>query len=562
MKKYFINKLTFLMLGIVALSSCESLELDLLDDPNNLPPESINVTAGINNLQFSLNNMFRSLESFASRSVRLSYMFGTTYQNAFPPGTAQGAWDTAYASILQDSEPILEQASLFDAAYEIGIVRTIRGFALMNLVDFWGDVPYTEANQGFDNFNPTLTPGSEVYQAAIDELDQAILQLERYIDPNITVGELPSGDLPINFFFDGDIGNEVVKAENWLKFAYTLKFKMYLNMGDAAKVSQLIASGNLIDENSENVAFHYSTITNPESRNPLYASQYGNRVSIYMSNSLMAGMLAGDPNDTSFPREGNSVYGVTDPRINYYFYRQTLSYPSNTDIPSLGDALPCADDVSPYPPNVAFCATEGGYWGRDHGDSDGIPPDNTLRTTYGVYPIGGSLDQGDGGSVDEGDGLEGEGITPILMAWQVDFMRAEAALTLGTGEDPKALLLSGLNKSLDYVINFDDPANADPDTTAYVAAVENLFDTSGDQLQVVADQLYVSSFLSGVESYNSYRRTGRPNNLQPHLFLSSAGEFPRSLFYVPNTANLNSSVTQKAGLGESVFWADSSIPLN
>ena len=562
MKKYLV-KFSLIIFSVAFIAtSCESLELDLLDDPNALPPDRINVTDGINNLQLSLNSIFRSVESFSGRAMRSSYMFGTTYQNAFPPGTAQQAWNNAYAVVLQDSKPILEQAELFDAAYEIGIVRTIRGFALMTLVDFWGDIPYDEANLGLDNFNPTLTSGEEVYNVALTELDEAILQLERYIDDNITTGELPSGDIPVNFFFDGDVGGEVVKAENWLKFAYTLKFKMYLNMGNSSKVAELINSGQLIDENSENVAFRYSTTTNPDSRHPLYASQYGNRVSVYMSNSLMAGMLAGDPNDVSFPRSGNSDYGVTDPRLAYYFYRQSTDFPTNTDIPSLGDALPCADDTSPYPPQVAFCATEGGYWGRDHGNSDGIPPDNELRTTFGVYPIGGSLDEGDGGAVDEGDGLNGEGITPILMSWQVDFLRAEAALTLNTGEDAKSLMMSGLNKSLEYVINFDDPENSDPDTTDYETAVSDLYDTSGDPLQIVMQQLWFSSFLSAVESYNGYRRTGRPVNLQPHLQLSGAGEFPRSLFYLPSTANLNISVEQKSDLSQSVFWADPNIPLN
>ncbi len=564
MKKHFIKTPILMLFSMfVLLTSCESIELDLLDNPNSLPPEQINVTAGINKLQIDLNSVFTSIENFSGSAIRTSYMFGTTYENAFGPGTAQTAWITAYSNILEDSKPILEQAQLFDADYEIGITHTIRAFALMNLVDFWGDVPYEEANLGIDNFNPSLTSGDIVYNAALEELDVAINSFNRVIDPDISVGQLPSGEIPINFFFDGDVGNPVIKAENWLKFATTLKFKMYLNLGDTDKLNQLIASGNLIDENSENVAFRYSTVTNPESRHPLYASQYGNRVSVYMSNSLMAGMLEGDPNDTTFPREGNSVYGVTDPRVFYYFYRQTLEYPTNTSIPSLTDALPCADDTSPYPAHVAFCATEGGYWGRDHGDADGIPPDNTTRTTFGVYPVGGSLDVGDGGSVDEGDGLEGAGITPILMSWQVDFLRAEASLTYGTGEDAKSLLMSGLNKSLDYVINFDSPENDDPDVSSYVSSVSDYYDNSTDKLEVVMQQLWFSSFLSSVESYNAYRRNGRLYSfLQPPLQLNASGDFPRSLFYVPNTANLNLSIDQKPNLNQSVFWADSSIPLN
>ena len=33
-----------------------------------------------------------------------------------------------------------------------------------------------------------------------------------------------------------------------------------------------------------------------------------------------------------------------------------------------------------------------GYWGRDHGNDEGTPPDNFTRTASGVYPAGGSFD--------------------------------------------------------------------------------------------------------------------------------------------------------------------------
>ena len=48
------------------------------------------------------------------------------------------------------------------------------GFVRMALVDMFGDVPYTEALQGSDNFNPAVTPSEDIYDAIEGLLDAAI----------------------------------------------------------------------------------------------------------------------------------------------------------------------------------------------------------------------------------------------------------------------------------------------------------------------------------------------------------------------------------------------------
>ncbi|WP_298328919.1 SusD/RagB family nutrient-binding outer membrane lipoprotein [uncultured Dokdonia sp.] len=554
--------------GLVAalglFSSCETTELEgLLDNPNQLRPEQINLASGIDGLQFQMNNVFRSTSAVAADATRLSWMFGTTYQNAFSPGSGGGAWNAAYAGILLDSNVIIPQLVELDAAYEEGMVRTIKAYALMTLVDFWGDVPFDEAALGLENFNPALTPGDQVYAAALAELDLAIAAFDRDLDPDITTGSIVGGDIPLNLFFAGDdIGSQTNKSENWKKFATTLQFKYHLNLGNVTELNALIASGDLIEDIEDSVALQYGTSTNPESRNPVYVAEYGDDTpGDYISNSLMYRMV--DINDQYFGE---------DPRAAHYFYRQTTEFPTGITNPSIGDALPCFDDPSPYAPEFVFCAFDltddnpAAYWGRDHGDSGGIPPDNNLRSTYGSYPIGGNVDTGDGGGVGDGDGINGEGISPLLMAWQVDMMRAEAALRLGTADlAANVLLQRAIEKSVSFVTAFDRDLATDDNGVAFASNVIADFDAAGsvdDQLQILGTQFWISCYQSGNEFYNFYRRTGFPNNLQPHLQLGGAGDFPRSLFYVGGTANLNLSVQQKPDLNQSVFWADSSIPLN
>ena len=73
-----------------------------------------------------------------------------------------------------------------------------------------------------------------------------------------------------------------------------------------------------------------------------------------------------------------------------------------------------------------------------------------------LYPVGGQFDDNSATEVQQGGttGALGGGIQPILLSSFVDFMRAEAALTLGTSDNAKAMLESGVRKSIDKVLGF------------------------------------------------------------------------------------------------------------
>ena len=66
-----------------------------------------------------------------------------------------------------------------------------------------------------------------------------------------------------------------------------------------------------------------------------------------------------------------------DPRIRYYFYRQVPAVPGQ-EIPADEEDLKCSLQSAPAhytAGGFTFCSLPNGYWGRDHGDSDGLPPD-------------------------------------------------------------------------------------------------------------------------------------------------------------------------------------------
>jgi hypothetical protein len=155
-----------------------------------------------------------------------------------------------------------------------------------------------------------------------------------------------------------------------------------------------------------------------------------------------------------------------------------------------------------------------------------------------------------------------------MLSAYVDFMLAEAASTLGTTGDPKALLLSGVTKHLNYVrswslttseaaaINaFETAAQFNGRRDVYVALVGDNYDAASVKMNVIGKEYWISLFGSGVEAYNLYRRTGKPVNQQPGLLGANFGEFPRTFPYSSNHVNVNVNANVKPdGLKTKVFW--------
>jgi hypothetical protein len=411
---------------------------------------------------------------------------------------------------------------------------------MVALVDFFGDVPYAEALDGSNNLNPVLEPGAEIYDKALILLTQAIDNF------NSDASTEPQSDL----FYNGDY-------DKWINAANTLKMKIYLQRrlvdGSAlASFNAIVASGNYITNTADDFEYNWpaTSSSNPDTRHPRYGLDYtASGASDYMSNWLMNLM------DTS-----------NDPRIRYYFFRQTSAVPGSNDAPPDEQTLSCSLEQPPQhyiDGGFTFCWLDNGYWGRDHGDEDGIPPDGLLRTTRGVYPIGGRFDDDSFNAISSGSGGGGAGITAFLTAAWVDFYKAEFAMVSGDMAGAKAAMLEGVNKSIEKTRSFIsldpgadasfEPTGSDIDT--YMSQVEANFDAADTKgkWNVVSEQFWVATFGNGVESYNYYRRTGFPTTLQPNIE-PNPGTFVRSLFYPDNTVNTNSNVTQKPDQAQPVFW--------
>ena len=541
MKNYFKVLGVVAIAGALSFQSCETTELDLRTNPNALSADQASPDFLLNQIQLTFAGKVRTMGNYGAELTRIEYMFGKNYVNVYQPSSFQGAWSSAYATLLEDIKAMEVLASEGGLTYHSGIGKFMKAFTMVTLVDYFGDVPYSQANLGAENFNPGVDSGSDIYAAAHALLDSAIADFN-------AGGPAPQND----FYYDGD-------SSKWVKAANTLKLKMYATtrVHDGSidsGFSSIIASGNYIDDVDSDFQFTYGTNeVQPDTRHPAYSSDYTvNGGGNYRSISFM-----------------NYLQETNDPRRRYYFYRQNAVTPGFDGSEPALETLQCSLQTPPThysDGNYPFCGLPNGYWGRDHGNDEGIPPDGFLRTLVGVYPAGGAFDDSRFEALGQGAGAGGNGIVPILLSSSVHFWQAEVALASGNTASAKEHLLAGLAASVEKVSAFGSL-----DTTADLSTEPSADDISlhanqtgsafdEDPWNVLGHQFLVSLYGNGSDAYNFYRRTGYPNNLQPNLE-PNPGAFIRSMWYPANFVNTNSSVNQKADVTQKVFWDNGSTTL-
>ncbi|HLZ86939.1 MAG TPA: SusD/RagB family nutrient-binding outer membrane lipoprotein [Puia sp.] len=532
--------------------SCNKQLSPLLNNPSTASPSAADPDLYLNNLQLNFKGFFQDASDLSDQLVRQETMFGPTYYNAFAPTSFDDIWTKAYESVFLTANTMIPIAEGKQEYVHAGIAQVLKAYTMITMVDLFGDVPYSQADLGVGNTNPKVDKGADIYDSALALLDSGIANFAR----KPSVG--PANDL----FYGGS-------ATNWRKLAKTLKLKAYIQTrlvdnSVAAKATALINENDLVNSTSQDFVFSYSTHNQaPDSRTSHYVTNYGtdNGAGDYMGNYFLWCL-----------RDEKTI---PDPRTPYYIYRQIDDITNDSRLPDRTTtqfALACYYRSDPYPAGVAYCIIDNGYWGRDHGNNEGIGPDNSLRSTWGLYPAGGAFDanqnKATGQSTGRITGAGGNGINPIWLSSYTYFLKAEAALILGAPGDPRALTVSGVDQSFNKVAGFASSIGYTLPTTdttflitptkqqQYESVVQNLYDnasTTAAKLNVVEKEYYLAAWGNGVEPYNNYRRTGCPNNMQPALY-GNPGLFIRSFFYASVYANYNKNAVQKTVTNVKVFW--------
>ncbi|QHV97528.1 SusD/RagB family nutrient-binding outer membrane lipoprotein [Spirosoma endbachense] len=552
---------------LMAMSSCEVTDLDINTDPNKPLSAALNLllapaelgalnigVVGINSSSttYSPGN-FRTVSDNASGFTGI---MNSADSYGLDNNTYNGTWNTYYRN-LQNVEQILRVTTDGKNPYYRGIALAMKAYAMGNMVDMFGDVPYSKAWQGNvdgSDRNVAFDKDSEIYEDLLKLCDQAVAEFGK------AQAVAVSGDV---------IGGG--SAATWIRLAKTIKLRLLMNSrkGRATGNAELKAAfdaGGYITTSAQDFYYQYSKQLSPQDdRHPWAISTYnaGNGFT-YINHQMMGEMILNK-----------------DPRFGMYFFRQTdkvLDAGNPTDrgtIPYGGTYIPTRpaflaeykrvfynDKQDPTADDIKFLA---GIFGRDRGDNTGAPADGTLRTVPGAYPAGGLY----GGReipakalTGSRDGAGGNGIWPLIMSWNVKFYQVEAILD-GTGVtgDARALFETAMREQIASVVKFAQaadtktPTPAAADVTAYVNAWLALYDaapTNQGKLNTVAKQIWFCSWGQGQEIWNLMRRTGYPvqgpfkqfsTGIQSPI-LKPGRQYALRLPYPAQEGNLNSNAAK------------------
>ena len=622
MKKIYKYLLLTMIASGTLFYSCETVELEDLASPNALSPSQADINFLFNRIEMEFVDSFgdnngTGFNSRGSDLGRIDYMFGKNYFNNYGSGTVQGPWNNLYNDMIPDIAAIEAQHSADnDLSYYLGVSKLLQGHLMMMLVDYLGDIVFTESNNPAEFPTPNLDDDQTVYNAAIALIDEAIAYLNAIpLDGNGSK-IIPSGSLDL---FYGNVNGGNSDVAKWITLGNTLKMRADLTVGNYAAV---LAATNVISSTSGDFEFSYGIdqiLPSNDNRHPNYQRDYrSDGANIYQSHWLMDLMISTN-GDLDAP-------GSTDPRRRYYFYRQNWNTPNNysfiTDLEGRfgpvgaiyrhdqgenAETLECSGLTTPphlefTPDEVTWCTLPLGYWGRAHGNDEGTPPDNFLRTAVGVYPSGGSFDgnpdaadfiaqyDSDGNyigyvastvklwnqSVGLGNGGGGAGIEPIILASYVEFWKAEANLMMGNTAAASTNIENALTTSIAKVQSFGsldggaDMSQAPDGATvnAFIARIKAEFDAAPamdspldgngfpvakDQMDILSEQFFITMYGGGADAFNFVRRTGYPRSMS-RSWDPNPGNYPRTVLYPGNEVGANPNILQRTDLSTQVFW--------
>lgn len=511
-------KILVLLTVIGLLTSCSEDWLDVNKNPNQPDVPYINLL--LPGIQYDI------ADYLSIGYMNLGYITGvyshqistreSIDQYGIAAADAENYWELFYSRPLTDLDLLIEMGTENDYMQYVGIAKILKAYVYSQMVDIWGDIPYSEVNDP-NIISPVFDEDDVIYAQLFTMIDEGIANLQDTDSENEFV---PSDD---DMIYGGDI-------DLWIKAANTLKLKLYnqvreTSMFNAAAVNTLLA-GDLI-ESGEDFMLYFGTTSNPENRNPGFVDEYsGSQISTYISPWFFEIINGENP----------SIYnGITDPRIPYYFCNQ---YRATTENP-------------PEYMNGDFVSI---YFG-----STGTNRDHAGRSTFtmvGFYPVGGRYDYGT--SVGTLGAEHGLGNAPMRFITYADrlFIEAELASQESIG-DARTLFEDGVTASFDLInliiegTGYDAP---DIDGSAYITAIMVEFDaaTAEEQFEMIMTQKWIQSWGACVDSYTDYRRTGYPVLFDPNTDPSDGGP--------DGSGAVSTQVTR--GYPLSFPWPNSELDLN
>jgi len=517
-----------------------------------LPVTQVTMAAGLGNNTNGLSQYTMALmqQLYNSRGIGNFLQTGDSFTNS---------WSTLYSDMLVNNEQIINQGTAEQQWGYVGIAQLQKAYVFSQIVDVWGDVPYSEALRGADKTvvrydAPRFDKDVEIYNGSADGTVKGLFALIDEGLANLLKASSRNSELTtVDLIYRGSL----VK---WGRFGRTLKLKLYNQLRktnpDATVSAQItpLLGGDLITE-LDDFELPYSSGINPDNRNLGYIADYGNsspenRIGRYFYEDMVA---------------------KNDPRVRYYFFLQVAPGTAVTGVDYVGLGV-----------NSRFVTVRPGSTGQF-----ASAVSSTVATVQGLYPVGGRFDTGTGGQVGvAANRASGKGAVAqrLLTYFSRKYTEAELQLTvLNNSAVAETRLREALQASFNKVnaiaLADGSPLISPAAINTYITAAIDRYNfkpvgipriptTAAEKLEVIMKEKYVASFGYGVDVWTDFRRTKYPNiNVSQQAAdpargllpddggTVSQGVFPRRFYYPTNDLLLNpNSPRVQKDLNSPIFW--------
>ncbi len=297
--KNILKLLFFFML----ITSCEE-NLNINENPNTPVnvDKSFILTAAEGSLATGLGGQLANLGGFLAQyhtqpPSASHYLSIDTYNMNID--FSDRLWNELWAGCLNDLKFVLTKSDEEGDTGSFLIASVLRAYTFQVLTDLYGDIPYSEALLGDQNITPSTDFGGDIYTGLIGEIDAALSKYNSNSTPS-TVGTQDA-------IYNADM-------DEWVKFANTLKLKLYMRMAytsqaNASAVNTLLAGDNFISSDAKFALYEDSA----DKANPFYDVQIDRLgdVNNIASNSLLQFLrINSDPRDAAIYRLNDDTPGI------------------------------------------------------------------------------------------------------------------------------------------------------------------------------------------------------------------------------------------------------------
>ncbi|UYZ63431.1 SusD/RagB family nutrient-binding outer membrane lipoprotein [Hymenobacter weizhouensis] len=205
-----------LLLGGGLMTSCDSF-LDVNDDPNNPVDATANfLLPGAISQAFQQQMLTALTTPYITQYIVRRPPVASTDQFFLTTGNGNNTFNYFYFYSAGNAREVLDAAQKEGSPHYVGAAKIVLAMGLAHLTDMMGDVPYSEAFRGAQNFTPKYDPQEQLYQNISQLLDEGIAEMQKPASANFRPLYITAPSVSGDILYRGN-------TDRWIRLAKALK---------------------------------------------------------------------------------------------------------------------------------------------------------------------------------------------------------------------------------------------------------------------------------------------------------------------------------------------------